>query len=129
MNAHKLSEHDFQNHVIKSLSNREFFFDLIYNLFVAELKILKIYIDEYMKKKFIIEFVLFANVLILFVKKSNDKLCLYINYRDLNEIIINSRYSLFLINENLNKLFETKFFSKLNVRNVFHRICIKNDDK
>ncbi len=36
---------------------------------------------------------------------------------------------MFLINENLNKLFKAKIFSKLNVRDVFHRIRIKNDDE
>jgi hypothetical protein len=129
MNAHKLFEHDSQNHVIEILFDRESFFDSIYNLFVAELIILKTYIDEYMKKRFIIKFVLFASVFILFVKKLNDKLRLCVNYRDLNEIIIKNRYSLFLINENLNKLFEVKIFSKLNIRDVFHRIRIRNDDE
>ncbi len=38
MNAHKLSEHDFQNHVIEILFDREFLFDSIYKLFAAELK-------------------------------------------------------------------------------------------
>ncbi len=129
MNAHKFFKHDSQNHVIKISFNREFFFDSIYNLFVAELKILKTYIDEYIKKRFIIKFVSFTNVLMFFVKKSNDKLRLCVDYRDLNEITIKNRYSLFLINENLNKLFEAKIFLKLNVRNVFYRICIKDDDE
>ncbi len=129
MNAHKLFEHDFQNHSIETLFDREFFFDSIYNLFVAKLKILKTYIDEYMKKEFIIEFVSFASVFIFFVKKFDDKLCLCVNYRELNEIFIKNQYLLLLINENWNKLFEAKVFSKLNVRDVFHRICIKNDDE
>jgi hypothetical protein len=105
--------------------NRDFCFDLIYNLSATKLKILKNYIDEYIKKSFIIEFVSFAKTLILFVKKTNYKLCLCVNYKDLNEIIIKNRYSLFLINENLNKLFETKIFIKLNVKDVFHRIRIR----
>ncbi len=125
MNAHKLFEHDSQNHAIETLFNREFFFDSIYNLFAAKLKILKVYIDEYMKKEFIIEFVSSASALIFFVKKFDDKLRLCVNYHELNEIIIKNRYSLSLINENLNKLSETKIFLKLNVRNVFHRIRIK----
>jgi hypothetical protein len=129
MNAHKLSEHDSQNHVIEILSDRVSFFDSIYNLSAAELKILKTYIDEYMKKRFIIEFVSSAKALILFVKKSDDKLRLCVDYRDLNEITIKNRYSLSLINENLNKLFEAKIFSKLNVRDVFHRIRIRDDDE
>jgi hypothetical protein len=108
--AHKLSKHDFHDHVIEILSNRDSFFHLIYNLSATELKILKNYIDEYMKKNFIIEFVSSAKVFILFVKKTNDKLRLCVNYKELNEIIIKNRYSLSLINENLNRLFETRIF-------------------
>jgi hypothetical protein len=52
--AHKFSKHDFHDYVIEILSNRDFFFDFIYNLSTTKLKILKNYIDEYMKKNFII---------------------------------------------------------------------------
>jgi hypothetical protein len=127
--AHKLSKHDFHDHVIKILSNRDPFFDLIFNLSMTKLKILKNYIDEYMKMNFIIKFVLFAKILILFVKKTNDKLRLCVNYKNLNKIIIKNWYSLFFINENLNKLFEAKIFIKLNVKDVFHRICIREENE
>jgi hypothetical protein len=127
--AHKFSKHDFHDHVIEILSNRDSFFDLIYNLSATELKVLKNYIDEYMKKSFITEFVSSAKVLILFVKKTNDKLRLCVNYKELNEIIIKNRYSLFFINENLNRLFETRIFIKLDVRDVFHRIRIRKEDE
>jgi hypothetical protein len=86
--AHKFSKHDFHDYVIEILSNRDSFFDFIYNLSTTKLKILKNYIDEYMKKNFIIKFVSSAKVFILFVKKTNDKLCLCVNYKNLNEIII-----------------------------------------
>jgi hypothetical protein len=82
--THKLFEHDFHDHVIEILSNRDSFFDSIYNLSATKLKILKNYIDEYMKKNFIIEFVSSAKALILFVKKTNDKLRLCVNYKKLN---------------------------------------------
>jgi hypothetical protein len=71
----------------------------------------------------------FAKILILFVKKTNDKLRLCVNYKELNEIIIKNRYSLFLINENLNRLFETKIFIKLNVKDVFHRIRVREKNE
>jgi hypothetical protein len=129
MKTHKFSKHDFHDHVIEILSNRDFFFDFIYNLSATKLKILKNYIDEYMKKNFIVEFVLSAKVLILFVKKTNDKLRLCVNYKNLNEIIIKNRYLLSFINENLKKLFEVKIFIKLNVKNVFHRIRIWKEDE
>ncbi len=127
--AHKLSKHDFHDHAIEILSNHDLFFDFIYNLSTTKLKILKNYIDEHMKKNFIIEFVSFAKAFILFVKRTNDKLCLCVNYKDLNEVIIKNRYSLFFINENLNKLFEAKIFIKLNVKDVFHRIRIQKENE
>jgi hypothetical protein len=129
MKAHKFFEHDFHDHVIEILSNRDSFFDSIYNLSATELKILKNYIDEYMKKSFITEFVSSAKIFILFVKKTNDKLCLCVNYKELNEIIIKNQYSLSFINENLNKLFEIKIFIKLNVKDVFHRIKVRKEDE
>jgi hypothetical protein len=129
VDAHKLPKHDSQNHVIEILSSRESFFGPIYNLSAAELKILKAYIDEYMKNEFITKFVSSASVLILFVKKSDDKLRSCVNYRELNEIIIKNRYSFSLVNENLNRLFGAKIFSKLDVRNVFHRIRIRESDE
>ncbi len=49
MNAHKFFKHDFQDHIIKTLFNCEFFSDSIYNSFAAELKILKTYINEYIR--------------------------------------------------------------------------------
>jgi hypothetical protein len=49
--AYKFSKHDFHDYVIEILSNRDFFFDFIYNLLTTKLKILKNYIDEYIKKK------------------------------------------------------------------------------
>ncbi len=36
---------------------------------------------------------------------------------------------MFFFNENLNKLFETKIFIKLNVRDVFHRIRIREENE
>jgi hypothetical protein len=127
--AHKFSKHDFHDHVIEILSNRDSFFDFIYNLSTTKLKILKNYINKYMKKNFIIEFMSFAKILILFVKKTNDKLRLCVNYKDYNEIIIKNRYSLFFINENLNKLFKTRIFIKVNVKDVFHHIRIQKENE
>ena len=37
-----------------------------------------------------------------------------VNYRDFNNVIIKNRYSLFLINENLNRLNRTKIYTQLN---------------
>jgi hypothetical protein len=85
---YKFSKHNFHDHVIEILSNRDFFFDFFYKLSTTKLKSLKNYINEYMKKNFIIKFVSSAKKFIFFVKKTNDKFCLCVNYKNLNEIII-----------------------------------------
>jgi len=71
----------------------------------------------------------FASVSILFVSKSNNKLRLYINYRDLNTIIIKNRYLLSLIIKTLDYLCEAKRFIILNLKNVYYCIRIKRNNK
>ncbi len=61
--------------------------------------------------------------------KKNDELCLCVNYRDLNAITIKNRHSLFLIIKTLNRLNEFKCFIKLNLKNAYHRIRIKQDNE
>jgi hypothetical protein len=75
------------------------FFDIIYNLFADELRILRVYIEKNLKKEFITSFTFSAAILILFIKKKDDELKLCVDYRELNEITIKNRYSLSLIEE------------------------------
>ena len=44
-------------------------------------------------------------------------------------MIIKNRYSLSLIMKTLNRLYDVKIFIKLNLKNVYHRIRIKENDK
>ena len=63
------------------------------------------------------------------MSKKNNELRLYVDYRDLNTIIIKNRHFLFLIFETLNRLYESKIFIKLNLKNVYHKLRIKIDDE
>ena len=63
------------------------------------------------------------------MSKKNNELRLYVDYRDLNTIIIKNRYSLFLIFKTLNRLCELKIFIKLNLKNIYYKLRIKIDDK
>ena len=72
---------------------------------------------------------LLINVFILFIFKKNEKLRLYMNYRELNFVIIKNRYLLLLIIKTLNRLNDLKYFNKLNLKNIYYRIYIKRDDK
>ena len=70
-----------------------------------------------------------VDIPILFVFKKGEELRLYVDYRSLNAIIIKNRHSLSLITKTLNRLCEIKRFTKLNLKNVYHRIRIKKDDE
>ena len=63
--------------------------------------------------------------MILFVLKKNEIFRLCVNYRKLNNITIKNRYSLFNINEFQNRLFEVKYFIKLNLQETYNQIRIK----
>jgi len=100
-----------------------------YNLSQNELAILRRYLDDALVKGWIKHLISLASVSILFVSKSNNKLRLCVDYRDLNAITIKNRYSLSLITKTLDRLCEAKRFIVLNLKNVYHRIRIKCDDK
>ena len=63
------------------------------------------------------------------MSKKNNELRLYIDYRDLNAIIIKNRHFFSLIFETLNRLCESKIFTKLNLKNVYYKLRIKIDDE
>src|SRR5204863_6473248 len=67
---------------------------------------------------------------ILFAKKSEKKLHFYIDYKELNAIIVKNYYLLFLISEILNCLCKIRIYFKLDIIHVFNYLCIqKNDEK
>ena len=44
-------------------------------------------------------------------------------------MIIKNRHLLSLIMKTLNRLYDVKVFIKLNLKNIYHKIRIKKDDK
>ncbi len=65
----------------------------------------------------------------LFILKLNSKICLYVDYRNLNTIIIENCYLLSIIIETLDCLYKTKRFIVLNLKNIYYCICIKRSNK
>jgi hypothetical protein len=65
----------------------------------------------------------------LFIKKLDDSLRLYINYRGLNEVTIKNNYLLPLLSETLERFAGTKHFTKINIRNAYYRIRVREGDK
>ena len=66
---------------------------------------------------------------IMFVKKKDGKLRLCVDYRALNEITKKDRHPLPLINEALDRLSGAKYFTKLDIKDAYHNIRIKEGDE
>ena len=124
-----LFEQSYKNHIINLMKNKKFSYMLLYNLFQIELTKLRRYLNNILIKKWIKLSISLASVSIFFVFKKDEKLRLYMNYRNLNTIIIKHRHLLSFIIETLNRLCDVKRFIKLNLKNAYHRIRIKKNDK
>jgi hypothetical protein len=99
---------------------------LLYKMFEKKLKIIKKYLEDNLKKKFIAanrsSFVSF----VMFMKKTNESLKFCVDYKKSNQLTKKNRYSLSLIDETLTHLKKIKYFTKLDIRQTFHRIKIAN---
>jgi len=91
--------------------------------------VLKEYLDNILIKKWIQHFVNSVEASVLFILKNEENLCLCVDYRDLNKIIIKNCHFLSLISKILNCLSEVKMFIKLDLKNAYHCIKIKKDNK
>ena len=94
-----------------------------------ELRILKNYINKNFANEFIVRSKFSADALILFIKKSDEKLKLRVNYRELNVILIKNKYFISLIINILNRLKKIKIFTKLNIRDTYNLKKIKSKDE
>ena len=122
---YKLLKHELINHVIKLKENKSFFYDLIYFLSKSELKILRKYLNKHLKNDFIRFFQSFIKAFILFIKKKNDSLRLCVNHKIFKKLIIKNKYSLSLIDENLNYLNKIQMYIDLNFTAAYYRMKIK----
>jgi len=88
----------------------------------VELEELCKYIDENLHKSFIRHLQSPCGAPILFVKKADGSLRLCVNYHGVNKITTKNRYPLPLIAEMLERMGRTKYFTKLDVRDGYHRL-------
>ena len=65
----------------------------------------------------------------LFVKKRYNSLRLYVDYRDLNEIIIKNNYSLSLFSKTLKRFAYAKRFIKSNIYNAYYQIRVRKKNE
>nr|GEW29701.1 putative reverse transcriptase domain-containing protein [Tanacetum cinerariifolium] len=65
---------------------------------------------------------------LFFFEKENGSMRLYIDYHDLNRVIIRNRYSLPRIDDLFDQLQGAKFFSKIDLKSGYHQLWVKEQD-
>ena len=95
----------------------------------AELKALDDYIKDALTKGWIHKSQSPAGTPILFVPKKSGELHLCIDYHGLNAVTIKNRYPLPLISELLDRLNGSVIFSKIDLRNAYHQVRIREGDE
>ncbi len=126
--ANILFKHDFQNFAIDT-QNINSSFESFYNFSEKEFKTFKKYLDKHLQNEFIIFSKSICAALILFIKKKTNDLRLYVDYRELNAIIVKNRYSLSFINETLDRIVDVKYFIKLDIIAAYNKLRIKKKDE
>jgi hypothetical protein len=119
-----LVSHRSYDHKIVLKKNAILEYTSLYKMFEKELKIVKKYLENNLEKKFIIANRSSFASSIIFMKKTDESLRFCVDYRKLNQLIKKNKYSLSLIDETLTHLDKTKYFTKLDIRQTFHRIRI-----
>ncbi len=121
--AECLSTHEKHDHVIDN-NEKNPSHSPLYNLSDKELQVLWSYLNNVLVKSWIQHSVSLTEAPVLFTSKKDSSLWLCVNYCELNNITVKNHHSLSLISKTLNWLSSAKIFIKLNLKDVYHCICI-----
>jgi hypothetical protein len=93
-----------------------------YRMSAPKLFELKLQLKEMMDKGYIRPSVSPWGALVLFVKKKDGTLGLYIDYRQVNKVTIKNKYPLPRINDLFDQLGDAYIFSKIDLRSGYHKV-------
>ncbi|XP_060674056.1 uncharacterized protein LOC132804125, partial [Ziziphus jujuba] len=99
-----------------------------YRMAPAELRELKVQLQDLVDKGFIRPSISPWGAPVLFVKKKDGSLRLCIDYRQLNKVTIPNRYPLPRIDDLFDQLQGAKVFSKIDLRSGYHQLRIRESD-
>lgn len=120
--SNQLPPHRPCDHKIELLPGPELPTSPLYSMSLEQLDALKTYLKEALEKGFIVpSSAPFASP-VLFARKADGSWRFCVDYRKLNERTVKNRYPLPLIDETLRQLGRAKYFTKLDIRQAFHRI-------
>ncbi len=101
----------------------------LYSLSAAEREALEKYLTESLAAQIIVPSSSPAGAGFFFVKKKDGSLRPCIDYRGLNDITVKNRYPLPLMSSAFEILQGAKIFTKLDLRNAYHLVHIKEGDE
>ena len=101
----------------------------IYGLTETEREVLRNYLNKAQEKGWIRPSKSPAGAPILFVPKKDGELRLCVDYRGLNAITVKNRYPIPLVTEILDRFVGAKYFTKLDLKDAYHRIRIRTGDE
>jgi hypothetical protein len=122
--AQAVAKHGSHDLTIDIVEGKEPPWGLIYNLSAKELKIPHNYLDENLARNWIRPSTSSAGAPVFFVPKEKRSLRLCVDYRDLNQITRKNCYPLLLISEAIDRLSGAKFYTKLDIRDAYHRVRV-----
>ena len=99
-----------------------------YRMAPAELKELKVQLQELLDMGFIRPSYSPWGAPVLFVKKKEGSLRMCIDYRELNKLTVKNRYPLPRIDDLFDQLQGKTVFSKIDLRSGYHQLRIKEED-
>ena len=125
----QLSLHQSYDHKIELEDESQLSKSQLYLLLNYKLQKIKEYLEENLKKKFIILSKASFASSILFVKKKDNSLRFCMNYWKLNALIKRDRYSIFLINKVLAWIQDSKYLIQLNIIITFNKLCMSTESE
>ena len=93
-----------------------------YDIFKNQIFVIKKYINEILKKRYIKFNLLFYITPILIIKKFDKKLRIHVDYRVFNAFIILNHNALLLIKKTFAKLYIIKIYNKFDIIITFNEI-------
>ena len=99
-----------------------------YRMAPAELKELKVQMEEMVNKGFVRPSTSPWGASILFVKKNDGIMRLCIDYRELNKVTIRNQYPLPRIDDLFDQLQGAKVFFKIDLRSGYHQLRVHDED-
>ncbi|GJR74878.1 putative reverse transcriptase domain-containing protein [Tanacetum coccineum] len=99
-----------------------------YRLAPSEMRELLVQLEELLEKGFIRSSSSPWGAPVLFVKKKDGSLRMYIDYRELNKLTVKNRYPIPRIDDLFDQLQGSSVYSKIDLRSRYHQLRIKEED-